>query len=119
MEKEIKDPIDLATNKPKGGYKLKHIFSPSRWFAVITGILLEKYLSYEYCEQVVWRKLRCDEYGCFERGYCDSCNCETPALFMNVSETTECSRGKWPGYMPPDEWSEYCKLMDIELMIKQ
>lgn len=114
----LKNDKESVKELKLGGFKLSHLINPHRWFAFITGLLLEKYLSYEYCEQVVWRKLRCDKHGCFDRGYCDACNCSTPGLFMNVSEKTECSRGEWPEYMTPEDWNDYKELLGIELNIK-
>lgn len=106
--------------KPKGEkarIPLKYFFMPSRWYAFITGKLLDKYLTYEYCEQVVYRAIRCSD--CLDRGHCDKCMCSTPDLFMNVSPTVQCKEKKWLPYMPPEEWREYKEAMGIELQIKQ
>jgi hypothetical protein len=108
--------IAFITQVKIKGYYVWMALSPRVWHNMYITSILEKHISFEYCEQVVYRSLRCPE--CLEAGKCADCNCTTPGLFMSPESVAKCKKGRWPKMQKPEEWRLYKQAMGIFFELK-
>ena len=105
-----------------GGYLLKDILNPKKWWSLIVGFILVKYsptVGEHIFEQVYYRMLRCPQ--CVEAGKCigtetcEGCNCHILEKMAVPSETCHCKR--WGPIMEKEQWEQY-KLNNNDLFQK-
>lgn len=113
----LEDAKNIAGNIQKRG--LKDVLNPEVWSAYSDwkqiekeGLLLKAEDIDAFCEQYVYRKLKCPE--CVSKGKCVDCNC--PTIPKMVTAESKCTMGFWDKMLPPDEWEQHKKDNGITLL---
>lgn len=83
--------------------RLRDVVNPRKWFAFLQGYIMTKFVSLEYCEQVVYRSIMCTP--CVKKGSCIDCGCTMPDAIM--ARNNYCSEGMWGPMYPDARWKEY------------
>ncbi len=94
-------------------YRLVDMINPRKWWAFIIGRILEKYVTFAYCEQAVYRSIMCK--SCVKAGSCVGCGCAMPDALMAPGNF--CSEGNWTGMMSKEEWNERKEVSGLEFNI--
>lgn len=95
------------------GYYLRHLLNPIKWWHFALGFVVAKYITFHYCEQVVYRSIQCSD--CFQAGKCKDCSCSLPDKGMVPEES--CSLQNWGPMVGPDDWAEFKQQMGINFYI--
>lgn len=104
--------------------RIKDIFSPYRWKAVIIFLIkkllrilgeTEIYLEQHEIEQYMYRMLRCPE--CVVNGKCLHCGCDTIGRMNNKTDT--CSKLNWGIIQTKEEWEYSKKLLGIKFGLER
>jgi hypothetical protein len=76
-------------------------------------LLKNRNIDLTYCEQVVYRSIKCSE--CVKEGKCKHCGCAMPAA--TLSPDNFCSEGKWGPMMDTKGWNRFKELHQIDFKL--
>ena len=100
----------LANLKARG---LRDILNPRKWRAFLQKPPSDEEVTFEYCEQVVYRSILCRP--CINAGECHHCHCEMPGAVL--AKDNFCSMDKWQEMMSDEQWREYKKVSNLKFKL--
>lgn len=101
-------------NRRIGKYKIKDIFSPRNWFAMLDSWVAKRYVDLDYMEQVVLRAwTQPCRTNCLMKGECVDCKCQLPETMM--ARDKYCSEGHWDVMLSKEDWIEFKKESKLKI----
>ena len=96
------------------GYYITDMINPKKWWWIIQVKLLKTFVSFEYCEKVVYASIVCSE--CVEEGKCIDCKCPIPDKMMTPKGY--CSLNKWDNRRSDADWRKFKEKNGIKFNIE-
>lgn len=96
------------------GYYITDMINPKKWWWIIQAFLLKRFVSFEYCEKVVYASIVCAD--CVENGKCLDCKCPVPDKMLVPK--ANCSMYKWDNSRTDQQWREFKKRNGIKFAIE-
>lgn len=97
-----------------GGYYVSDMINPKKWWWVIQAKLLKTFVSFEYCEKVVYAAYVCAD--CVENKKCLDCSCPVPEKMLVPK--AHCSLNKWDNNRTDEEWRQFKKKNGIRFTVE-
>jgi hypothetical protein len=98
------------------GYYLIDIINPVKWFRVLEGLIMKRYIKWHIVEQLAIRFVECR--SCLDAGKCYKCGCDAAAKMLIMEET--CSDNKWGSlFKDESEWREIKDKYKIDIHVSR